>query len=150
MCLCMYLCTVEFFQSDGHRTRELPDYQIMGIIRHYLYWPMFLQVIFYYCSNVWVTEVIRGVLHWISPSDTGSGASELPCCFLWVSSLSTTNADGPGDSETGVFIAEEIEGVGDRGSGDAKVFRQSWRPFWRSSRVGTVSHNCWSIKIPEV
>ena len=26
VCLCMYLCTAEFFQSDGHWTRQLPDY----------------------------------------------------------------------------------------------------------------------------
>jgi hypothetical protein len=38
--------------------------------------------------------------------------------FSGVSSVSTRIAEGPGDCGSGVFIAEEVDGIGDRVSGD--------------------------------
>ena len=36
----------KFHQGSSARTREMPNYRIFQIIRQYLYWPKFLQVIF--------------------------------------------------------------------------------------------------------
>jgi hypothetical protein len=41
--------------------------------------------------------------------------------FSGVSSVSTRHADGPGNCGSGVFIAEEVERVGDKESGDATM-----------------------------
>jgi hypothetical protein len=38
--------------------------------------------------------------------------------FSGVSSVCTRDAEGPGDCESGVFITEEDDGVGDKGSED--------------------------------
>jgi len=40
-----------------------------------------------------------------------------PLLVFGVSSISTSDAEGPGDCGSGVFIAEEVDGVGDEGSG---------------------------------
>jgi hypothetical protein len=140
VCLCMYLCTAEFFQFNSHWTTQLPDYEIMGIFREYLYWPKFLQVIFYYCSNVRAAEVIRRVLQWISPSGAGSGASVPFLCFLSLFTL----YQGCQWTRRLCIIAEEIDGIGDRVSGDTTVYRHICKPFWRSSRLRNISNNCWN------
>jgi hypothetical protein len=38
--------------------------------------------------------------------------------FSRVTSVCTRDAEGPGDCGSGVFIAEEVDGVGGKGSGD--------------------------------
>jgi hypothetical protein len=40
-----------------------------------------------------------------------------PLPFFGVSSISTSDAEGPGDCGSGVFIAEEVDGVVVEGSG---------------------------------
>jgi len=45
----------------------------------------------------------------IFPSAAGSGTS----MFSAVSSVCTSYADGSGDCGSGIFIAEEVDGVGD-------------------------------------
>jgi len=40
-----------------------------------------------------------------------------PLLFYEVSSVSTSDAQGPGDCGSVVFTAEEADGVGDEGSG---------------------------------
>jgi hypothetical protein len=37
------------------------------------------------------------------------------------SSISTRQAEGPGECGSGVFRAEEVDGVGDKGLGDSTV-----------------------------
>jgi len=41
-----------------------------------------------------------------------------PSNFSVVSAFSTRDAEGPGDCGSGVFIAEEVDGIGEQGSGD--------------------------------
>jgi hypothetical protein len=48
--------------------------------------------------------------------------------FLGVSSPSTREAGGPGQCGSGVFIGEEIDGVGDKGS-DNTTTADSWTLF---------------------
>jgi hypothetical protein len=38
-------------------------------------------------------------------------------CVFWSSSISTRDAEGPGNCGSGVFVAEEVEVAGDKGSG---------------------------------
>ena len=38
-----------------------------------------------------------------------------------ISSISTRQAEGPGECGSGVFIAEEVDGVGDMGLGDSTM-----------------------------
>jgi len=38
--------------------------------------------------------------------------------FSGVCSICTRHAKGPGDCQRGVFVAEEVDGVGDKGLGD--------------------------------
>ena len=45
---------------------QVSYYWLFWIIRHYLYWPKFLQVIFCYCSSTLAVQLIRGVFHSIS------------------------------------------------------------------------------------
>ena len=43
-------------------------------------------------------------------------------CFFWISPSSAgSESSGPSSMFSGVFIAEEVDGVGDKGSGDATV-----------------------------
>ena len=53
--------TAIFHYSDSHETRQVPNYCSFWIIRWYLYWHEFLQVIFCYCSYTWDVQLIRGV-----------------------------------------------------------------------------------------
>jgi hypothetical protein len=46
-----------------HRTAWVQGYRIFWIIRQYLYWPKFLQVIFGYCPYTWALQLMRGVFH---------------------------------------------------------------------------------------
>jgi hypothetical protein len=66
-----------------------------------------------------VTAPILGLQYYRRsiPSAAGLGASESISIFSGVSSVSTRDAEGPGDSGSGIFIAEEV-GVGDKWSGD--------------------------------
>jgi hypothetical protein len=53
---------------------------------------------------------------WISPSTVGSGTSGSPYMVSGVYSVSTLDTEGPVDAGSAVFIAEEVVGVGDKGS----------------------------------
>jgi len=65
-----------------------------------MYSPKFLKVIFCYCSYVWVAQI-------------GEMSNS-------VSSVCTSDAEGSGDCGSGVFIAEEVDGVGDKWLGDTQ------------------------------
>jgi len=54
----------------------------------------------------------------VSPSLAGSGASVSPSVFCGDSSVSTRNAEGTGACGSEVFIAQEVDGVEDKGSED--------------------------------
>ena len=62
------------------------------IIQQFPYWPKFLKVIFYYCSYILAAQWIRGVFN------------------LYIPWVSTTNAEEPEESETGVPVAKEVDG----------------------------------------
>jgi hypothetical protein len=39
-----------------YNTKQVPNYYIFWIIKQYLYWPKFLQVIFCFFSYIWATS----------------------------------------------------------------------------------------------
>jgi hypothetical protein len=57
----------------------------------------------------------------MSPSPTGSGVSRSLSNFCEVSSVSIRDAEGPGECGSEVFIAQEVDGIGDKGSGVTTV-----------------------------
>jgi hypothetical protein len=57
---------------------------------------------------------------WISPSVAVSGSSWSLSLFSGDSTVCTTDAEGPADCRTEVFITKEADGVGDKGSGDTQ------------------------------
>jgi len=61
-----------------------------------------------------------------------------------VSSVSTRDAEEPGDCGSGVLRAEEIDGVGDKGQEipQSLMYRHTQGPFWRISGLETISLNC--------
>lgn len=48
--------------------------------------------------------------------------------FLGVSALFTSDTEGPGQCGSGVFIGEELDGVGDKGSGNTTM-AHAWTLF---------------------
>jgi len=76
--------------------------------------------------------------------------------FYGVSSVCIRDAEGLRDCGLGVPITEEVDGVGDKGSGDTamvhteallEVFLNMTLRSAKSSVVGTVFLNCQSIRI---
>jgi hypothetical protein len=53
---------------------------------------------------------------WICPSAAGSGMSQSLSVLPGISSVSTRNGGGPGDSRCSVYTLEEVDGVGDKRS----------------------------------
>jgi hypothetical protein len=53
----------------------------------------------------------------MSPSAVGSGAPRPLSVFFGVTSVCSRNAEGPGGCGLGILIAEEVDGVGFKGSG---------------------------------
>jgi hypothetical protein len=72
----------------------------------------------------------------MSPSTAGALGS--PSLFSGVSLVMTRNVEAPGGCGPGVFTAEEHDGIGNKGSG------------CKTSGLGTIFHNCQSIKISGV
>jgi hypothetical protein len=60
------------------------------------------------------TSYQRNISFWISPLAAGSGALR-SLYFSEVSSISTKDVEGPADCGSGVFIAEEFDGIGTDG-----------------------------------
>ena len=54
----------------------------------------------------------------MSPSAAGFGSSGFSSVFSEISLVSTGDAKRPGDCQLEVFVAEEVDGVGNKGSGD--------------------------------
>jgi hypothetical protein len=54
-------------------------------------------------------------------STADSGISWSHYAFSGVSSVCNRHAEGPGDCGGGVFVAEKVDGVGDKGSGDTTM-----------------------------
>jgi hypothetical protein len=54
----------------------------------------------------------------MSPSTAGLGSLEFSSVVSEVSLVSTRDAEGPGDSQSEVCVAEKVDGVGNKGSGD--------------------------------
>jgi hypothetical protein len=54
-------------------------------------------------------------------SAADSGISWSYSVFSGVSSVCNRHAEGPGDCGRGVFVAEEVDGVGDKGLGDTTM-----------------------------
>jgi hypothetical protein len=72
--------------------------------------------------------------------------------FSGVSSVSTKDAEGPGNCCSGFFIPKDVDGVGDNGSGDVKTVDvlTLLEAFLEDSRLGTISLNHRSIRISDV
>jgi hypothetical protein len=62
-------------------------------------------------------RLIRGVFHLHISFSYWFRGIRVFSVFPGVSSVSTRDAEGPGHCGLGVFIAEEVDGVGDKGSG---------------------------------
>ena len=90
--------TAKFCQSDSHRIKKVPHYEILQFIRQHFYWPKFSQVLFGYCSYTCGCT-----------TNQRSGS---------VSSVSTSEFSG-------MFIAKEVDGVGDKRSGNTTVDAQA-------------------------
>jgi hypothetical protein len=88
----------------------MQTYQIFRIIGRYPYWPRFVQEVVCYCSCAWAVQLIRGIYHF--------GIS--PCAH-----------SGPSKSSfvSGVFIAEELDGVWDWARTATVMYRCSWLSF---------------------
>ena len=91
--------TAKSCYSNSHRIRQAPNYWIFHIITQYLYWPEFLQVIFYYCLYTWAVKLIKGVFH----------LETSICRFRVIRVLFCVS---------GIFIPEEVDGPRDKWSGD--------------------------------
>ena len=76
----------------GAELSNILDYQMV------LYWYKFLQVIFCYCSCTGAVQLVRGVF------------------YLDISFICWLRSSGSSSVFSGVLIAEEGEGVGDKGS----------------------------------
>ena len=63
-------------------------------------------------------QPVRWELHFAVSSAAGSGASGLSSLFSVISSVSIRNAQRAGACGSGVFIAQEVDGVEDKGSED--------------------------------
>lgn len=70
---------------------------------------------------MWAEQLIRGRLIWISPSAACSGPSGFSSVLSGVSSISTMDAEGPGYCRSGIFVGEEVDRSGDKGSEDTSV-----------------------------
>jgi hypothetical protein len=71
---------------------------------------------------MWAAQLFTGVFHLDITSAAQSGVSgSFSIYFSGVSSVSTRDAEGPWDCGRGVFIAEEVHGVGDMESGDTTM-----------------------------
>jgi hypothetical protein len=64
---------------------------------------------------------------------------EPPSIFSVVSAVSTRDSQGPGDCGLGVFIDEEVDGVGSEGSGDTTVAIETWRPKFADLELSSSS-----------
>jgi hypothetical protein len=88
-------------QNSINLTHKGPDRcQIIGyqIIRWYLYWPKFIQVMFFYCLGCTTNQ------------------TRIPIGYLF--DLLVQGHQGPLLFFSGVFVAEEVDWVGDQESGD--------------------------------
>jgi len=61
--------------------------------------------------------------------------------FSEVSLVSPRDAEGPGDCQSEVCVAEEVDGVGDRGSGDS-IMVDVETPFLGAYGLGIIFLNC--------
>ena len=86
--------SAKFCYSDSHGGSKVKNYQVLQIIRQYLYWPKFLQIIFCSCSYTWAVQLIIEIFH-------------LDISFIRVLLCVSR-----------VFRVEEVDGVGESGSGD--------------------------------
>jgi len=64
----LFLCTGDFILSSSHRSRQVPDYHMLFIIKQYSYRSKSLQAIFCYGSYTWFTKLLRGESIWMSYS----------------------------------------------------------------------------------
>jgi hypothetical protein len=79
----------------------------------------------------------------------GSGASGFLSVVSEVPVVSTRDAEGPEDCGSDVFIAEGVDGIGDKGSGDTTTVNVEtlFDAFWRTSTLEIIFLNCQSISL---
>jgi hypothetical protein len=114
------------------------------IIKQYLHWPKFLEVIFCYCSNTWVAQQIRGCLLQLLLQDCQS-----PFLFF-LESLHYL----PGmlqDQETEKHESSQLKKLEwERvGQWQHSMSRHSWRPFWKTSDLELFSSTAEVSQFPE-
>jgi len=96
-----------------HRTGQVLKYQILWIMRRYLSWPKFLQVIFCYCSYTWTVKLIRGVLHLYISFICWFRVISFLFCIIWSCNIWRGLSRSRGQQ-----IAQCL------------MYRLLWRPFW--------------------
>lgn len=80
----LFLCTGDFILSSTHRSRQVPDYHLLFIIKQYSYRSKSLQVIFCYGSYTWFAKLLRGGFIWMSYSCWYEGTRVLLLSLLSV------------------------------------------------------------------
>jgi hypothetical protein len=73
---------------------------------------------FFYCFYIWAAQLSKEYSFWMSPSPSGLKVLRSLSALSSVSLNFTRDAEGPGDCGSGVFIAAEVDGVGEQGSVD--------------------------------
>jgi len=77
---------------------------------------------FCYCSYTWDAQLIRGVFHLDISFSCWLRGIRVPFCVLWKSlQFLTGQAEGPEECGSGVFTAEEVDGVRDMTLGDSTM-----------------------------
>jgi hypothetical protein len=64
--------------------------------------------------------------------------------------VTSKEAEGPRDCRRAVPIVAEVNGVGETGQSTMTNVEHSWRPFWRTSRLGIIVLNYSSIRTSRV
>jgi hypothetical protein len=145
----LFLCTGDFILSSTRRSRQVPDYHILFIIKQYSYQSKSLQVIFCYGSYTWFAKLLRGESIWMSYSCWYKGTRILlrslfsvyrGCQMARVLQIRSLHSSTSWWSmRKGVRRYRTVQCIG--------TFAGFFGWLWD---LGTVFLNCWSIRISGV
>jgi hypothetical protein len=76
---------------------------------------------FLYWFCICAAQLSEAYCIWTSPSAAGLGVSGSLSILFGVFSVFTRGAEGPEGCGSGVFVDEEVDGTGDKGSGDTII-----------------------------
>jgi hypothetical protein len=94
------------------RLSNIPYYQAIPIITYVLTGNSLLLLLHLGCTTNQVSTPFRYLLHLLFHEH------QISVLFFCGFSVSTRDAEGPEISGSGVYIAAEVDGVGEKGSGD--------------------------------